>query len=302
MADEQLIKPRELPAAIDVFADDAIMTDDGITVSKATPVQIVNAGAPVPTQAEAIAGIDNTKRMTPLATKQVLDNVSAPAVLRAQAWAESTTAPDPSMPGSKSSRTWALEAAQSAEDAEDAADTAATNTANAITSAMQGYVSAASGSASAAATSEANAATSESNAAISAGQAAVVMAGSVRFDQTQTLTSGQQAQARNNIGLGAVATDSIVPIDRGGTGADNAASARTNIQTAWTPDGRWESWYVGPGSAGVLPSGGRWAYLLLAFVSGVQGAGLSGGTAAGGTQVAPAVAGRDYAGMRWRIS
>ena len=120
--------------------------------------------------------------------------------------------------------------------------------------------------------------------------------------EAQTLTSGQQAQVRANLGLGAVATDGIVPIARGGTGADNAASARANLQAAWTPDGRWESWYVGLGSAGVLPSGGRWAYLLLAFVSGVQGAGLSGGTAAGGTQVAPAVAGRDYAGMRWRIS
>lgn len=115
MADEQLIKPRELPAATTVFADDAIMTDNGSIVGKATPVQIVNAGAPVPTEAEAIAGTDNNKRMTPLTVKQVLDSVTAPSVLRAAAWAESDSPPDPGIPGSQSAKSWAAEAKSTAE-------------------------------------------------------------------------------------------------------------------------------------------------------------------------------------------
>lgn len=131
MADEQLIKPRELPAATTVFANDAIMTDDGVTVGKATPVQIVNAGAPVPTEAEAIAGTDNSKRMTPLTVKQVLDNVTAPSVQRAAAWAESSNPPDPAIPGSKSAKSWAAESerlgGEQAERAEAAAADAVNN-------------------------------------------------------------------------------------------------------------------------------------------------------------------------------
>lgn len=105
-----LIKPRDLPAAADVYADDAIPTDNGVTVGRGTPVQIVNAGAPVASQSEAIAGVDNAKRMTALRVRQVLDNEIAPAVLRAQAWAESPTNPNPSDPNSKSAKTWAGEA------------------------------------------------------------------------------------------------------------------------------------------------------------------------------------------------
>lgn len=125
MADEQLIKPRELPAATTVFSDDAIMTDDGVTVGKATPVQIVNAGAPVPTEAEAIAGTDNSKRMTPLTVKQVLDSVTAPSVLRAQAWAESDSPPNPGIPSSMSAKSWAAEAERLGSEQADRAEAAA---------------------------------------------------------------------------------------------------------------------------------------------------------------------------------
>lgn len=130
MADEQLIKPRELPAATSVFADDAIMTDNGVTVGKATPVQLVNAGAPVPTEAEAIAGTDNSKRMTPLTTKQVLDSVTAPSVMRAAAWAESDSPPDPGIPGSKSAKSWASEAERLGADQADRAEAAAADAVN----------------------------------------------------------------------------------------------------------------------------------------------------------------------------
>lgn len=124
MADEQLIKPRELPAVSVVYADDAIMVDDGVIVGKATPGQIVDAGAPVASEAEAIAGTDNTKRITPLNLKQVLDDTTAPAVTRAQAWAESPDMPDPALPDSKSAKTWAGEAENSADDALNYADMA----------------------------------------------------------------------------------------------------------------------------------------------------------------------------------
>lgn len=102
-----LIKPGELDPAASVDTDAALMIDNAGSVLKATPEQVVDAGAPVPTEAEAITGTDNVMRMTPLTTRQVLDNEVAPAVLRAQAWAESPAPPDPLVPDSKSSKTWA---------------------------------------------------------------------------------------------------------------------------------------------------------------------------------------------------
>ena len=66
-----LIRPRDLPAASQSYADDAMVSDDGVTVQRVTPVQIVNAGAPVPSEAVATAGTDNTARMTPLMVHMV---------------------------------------------------------------------------------------------------------------------------------------------------------------------------------------------------------------------------------------
>ena len=42
-----LIRPVDLAAAPTVFANDALVVDDGVNVQKANPVQIANAGAPV---------------------------------------------------------------------------------------------------------------------------------------------------------------------------------------------------------------------------------------------------------------
>lgn len=70
-----LIKPRELPAAMEVFATDALVVDNGAEVRKATPVQIVNSGRPVASEAETAAGVRNDVAITPLRLKQAIDGI-----------------------------------------------------------------------------------------------------------------------------------------------------------------------------------------------------------------------------------
>lgn len=67
------IRPDDLPPAASVGEDDAIIVDDGATVEKATPLQIVDAAIPLASQAEAETGTDNEKRVTPLRVKQAID-------------------------------------------------------------------------------------------------------------------------------------------------------------------------------------------------------------------------------------
>lgn len=67
------ILPRELPAAASVPTDAALIIDNGTTVEKATPEQVAASGIPVPSEAEAVAGTDNSKRMTPLRTAEVIE-------------------------------------------------------------------------------------------------------------------------------------------------------------------------------------------------------------------------------------
>lgn len=66
------IRPNALPNAITPLREtDSIIVDQGPDgVRKASPFESVNSVAPVATQAEAVAGSDNTKRMTSLRTKQ----------------------------------------------------------------------------------------------------------------------------------------------------------------------------------------------------------------------------------------
>jgi len=66
------VLPRELPAASSVSSVVAIIIDNGSTVEKATPVQVVAAGFPVASQAEAEAGIVNNKAMTPIRVAQAI--------------------------------------------------------------------------------------------------------------------------------------------------------------------------------------------------------------------------------------
>lgn len=67
-----IIRPSNLPAASSVSISDAIIIDDGVTVEKATPAQIVDIAVPLASQAEAEAGLNNEKRMSPLRVAQAI--------------------------------------------------------------------------------------------------------------------------------------------------------------------------------------------------------------------------------------
>lgn len=67
------IRPEDLPAAGTVNNTAALIVDTGSNVVKATPQQVVDAGRPLASQAEAEAGANNAKMMTPLRVKQFLD-------------------------------------------------------------------------------------------------------------------------------------------------------------------------------------------------------------------------------------
>lgn len=67
------VRPNSLPSAGSVASGDAFIVDNGATVAKATPGQIVDAAIPLASQAEAEAGTDNAKRVTPLRVKQAMD-------------------------------------------------------------------------------------------------------------------------------------------------------------------------------------------------------------------------------------
>ena len=113
------IRPKDLPAGVGPQPTDlAIPGDNGIEVVRVTPAQIVATGRPIATEAQALAGVDNTTTMTPLTTAQAMDSrlpgVMQPYVDIAQAWAESPTNPDPANMDSKSAKTWAGDAATSA--------------------------------------------------------------------------------------------------------------------------------------------------------------------------------------------
>ncbi len=77
------IRPSDLPAAGSVADSDALVVDRGSAVEKATPAQIVDAAIPLASQAEAEAGTDNAKRVTPLRVKQGIDALGVSAAVLA---------------------------------------------------------------------------------------------------------------------------------------------------------------------------------------------------------------------------
>lgn len=82
------IRPDDLPAAVTVPADAALIIDNGLTVEKATPLQVMNAARSLASQAEAEAGADNVKVMSALRVKQAIDaQAVSVAILAADAGA-----------------------------------------------------------------------------------------------------------------------------------------------------------------------------------------------------------------------
>lgn len=67
------VRPSALPAAASVTAGGALVVDTGSAVEKATPLQVVDAAIPLASQADAEAGTDNAKRVTPLRVAQAID-------------------------------------------------------------------------------------------------------------------------------------------------------------------------------------------------------------------------------------
>lgn len=66
------IRPKDLPAAPSVTNAVALVIDTGADVQRATPLQIMDAGRPLASQAEAEAGTDNAKIMSPLRVAQAV--------------------------------------------------------------------------------------------------------------------------------------------------------------------------------------------------------------------------------------
>lgn len=69
----QLIRPKDLPAHTTPVSTDVVPSDNGTEVGKVTMAQIVTAGRPLASQAEAEAGTEPTKAMTALTTKQAIN-------------------------------------------------------------------------------------------------------------------------------------------------------------------------------------------------------------------------------------
>ena len=72
-----IIRINDLPVDNNPSQGDFLAVD-GATTRKATVLAVANAGAPIASQAEAQAGTDPAKRMTPLTTKQAIDVFAVP--------------------------------------------------------------------------------------------------------------------------------------------------------------------------------------------------------------------------------
>ena len=88
------IRINALPEATNPAAS-SFLAVDGATTEKATLQKVVDAGAPVASQAEAEAGADNAKRMTALRTKQYVDAQIGNTIASAASGALANTAVQP---------------------------------------------------------------------------------------------------------------------------------------------------------------------------------------------------------------
>ncbi len=76
----QIIRPTVLPPRASPVASEVTVSDNGASVAGVTWADGVNAAAPVASQLEAEAGVDNSKRMTPLTAKQAIDAQVPPKI------------------------------------------------------------------------------------------------------------------------------------------------------------------------------------------------------------------------------
>lgn len=65
------IRPKDLPSGTPTAGADYIY-DSGTQVLRAKAIDIINAGTPLASQAEAVAGVNNVNRMTPLRVSQAI--------------------------------------------------------------------------------------------------------------------------------------------------------------------------------------------------------------------------------------
>ena len=79
MANE-IIRPSDLTPRSNPVASEVVPSDNGSTVAGVTWANGVNAGRPLASQGEAEAGVQATKAMTPLTTKQAID-AQVPAIV-----------------------------------------------------------------------------------------------------------------------------------------------------------------------------------------------------------------------------
>ena len=236
----ELKKPSQLPAAPSVTNSAVMPVDNGVAVQKATPKQIVDAGRPVASEAQAIAGTDNETAMTPLTTKQAMDAGGAGAVALSQAWAESPTSPDGG-PSSKSSKTWAGESSVSAAAALASEDAVGVNAAIATAKAAEADASAAAAlvSKDAATTSAAAATTKASEAVVSAADAlssknsAAASATTSTTKAGEASTSAADALASKNAAA-ASATTSTTKAAEASTSASDALASKNAASTSAT--------------------------------------------------------------------
>lgn len=82
MANE-IIRPAALPVRTNPVATEVTVSDDGSTVAGVTWEDGVNAAVPVASQSEALAGVNNYKRMTPLTTKQAISSAQSSVTISA---------------------------------------------------------------------------------------------------------------------------------------------------------------------------------------------------------------------------
>jgi len=329
-----ILRPNQLPSAVlPLSSTDLFVVDQGSGgVNAAEPQDVVDAVAPVVSQADAEAGLDNVERMTSLRTKQSIASEVGATIASAAQGALASTAVQPSrqiVAGNGLTDGGALSADVTLNVG---AGTGISVTADAVglDATTQSRLIIGGGTTS-------QVLQKASNTDYDVEWATVAAATAVSY-APQTLTSPEQAQARTNIGLatitpsdGTVTTAKIVDANvtnaklanmaqatvkgrasGAGTGAptDLVASDLFTILGALVPArpitsagaGQVQALNSTAGGGLTLPSGGTWFAAWLGFSSGALSNGFQVSVAAGGTTVQAGSGSITWAGFCWRIA